>query len=216
MARSDVAIIIPAFNEEKSIFFVIKKSLKYGDVIVINDGSNDNTKIISESAGAIVLNNKKPGGYDNALNKGFEFVANKNYHFAVTIDADGQHDPLCIPKLLNKIRLGFDLVIGKRQKKARISEHIFSFYTQNFWNISDPLSGLKAYKLEIYHELGYFDSYYSIGTEMLLFSLKSGFKVCEETIEVKPREGKSRFGNLIKANYKILKSFILSFSKKYN
>ena len=216
MARSDIAIVIPAFNEEKTIYFVVEKSLKYGDVIVINDGSTDRTEYIAKKAGAIVLSNEVPQGYDEALNKGFEFVTKKHYHFVVTIDADGQHNPIYIPKLINKIKLGFDLVIGSRHKKARISEHIFSFYTKLLWNISDPLSGLKAYKLDIYEKLGYFDSYYSIGTEILLFSLKKGYRVCEENILVLPRIGESKFGYSFKANYKILRAFFVSFSKKYN
>ena len=216
MARSDVAILVPAFNEEKSIYSVIKKSLMHGEVIVINDGSTDKTGLIAKKAGAIVLDNKKSEGYDNALNKGFKFVSKKHYEFIVTIDADGQHNPTYIPKLIKKLKLGFDLIIGCRHQKARISEYIFSFYTKLFWNISDPLSGLKAYKLDIYKRLGYFDSYYSIGTELLLFSLKKGFKVYEENITVLPRIGKSKFGSSLKANYKILKALLVSFSKKYN
>ena len=85
-----------------------------------------------------------------------------------------------------------------------------------FWNISDPLSGLKGYKSSVYERLGYFDSYNSIGTELLLFSLKRGFKVTESQINVRQRFGRSRFGTAFKSNLKILNSFLLSFFKSYN
>ena len=107
-------------------------------------------------------------------------------------------------------------MVGNRNKKARIAEYLFSFYTTLLWNISDPLSGFKAYKIKLCKKIGYFDSYDSIGTEILLFALKNGMKVIEHDIKTKQRKGKSRFGSFFKANFKIIRSLTLSFSKKYN
>lgn len=216
MDRSSLVIIIPAFNEDRTISEIVKRCLRYGEVVVIDDSSNDDTGLKAFESGAIVLNNSSQNGYDNALNAGFSYALKKKYSFIVTIDADGQHDTREIPFLIEKLQLGADLVIGKRNHKARIAEYLFSFYTQLFWKIYDPLSGYKAYTFELCKKIGYFDSYKSIGTEILLFSLKNGFKVLEHDIKIKSRSGKSRFGSLLKANYKIIRALFLSFFKTYN
>lgn len=211
MERSNVAILIPAFNECATISKVIKEALKYGEVIVVNDCSKDDTSKISLESGAVVLDHNFQKGYDQALNTGFNYACKEKYLALVTLDADGQHDPKLIPEFINGIAIGYDLVVGNRCKKARFAENIFSLYTKIFWNISDPLCGLKAYKIKSFKKLGHFDSYNSIGTELLLFALKSGLKVCETNISTKPRKGKPRFGSVINSNYKILRSLGLSF-----
>ena len=73
-----ICIIIPAYNEEMSIGKVISKSKKYGDVVVINDGSKDQTKKIAKDCGAIVLNNIFNEGYDISILKGIKFALKKN------------------------------------------------------------------------------------------------------------------------------------------
>ena len=187
MGKSEVAIIIPAFNEEKSIEDVVTSCSKYGKVIVVNDGSIDKTSLLATKAGALVLNHVKTKGYDDALNTGFNYAFKKNYKYFITIDADGQHDPACITSFIKKCNSGFDIVVGNRKTKARISEILFDFYTRIFWSISDPLSGLKVYKNNIYKRLGYFDSYQSIGTELVLFALKKGYKVANIEINIRKR-----------------------------
>ena len=216
MDRSKVAILIPALNEENSIGRVVENCLNYGEVIVVNDGSIDKTKLIANKKGAIVLNHPFKMGYDKALNTCFDYAFKRKYLFFVTVDADGQHNPSDLETLINKLDKGFEVVVGNRETKARLSEYVFSLYTKIFWNISDPLSGMKGYKSSVYEKLGYFDSYNSIGTELLLFSLKKGYKVTEIQINVHPRFGKSRFGNAFRSNLRILKSFIFSFFKSYN
>lgn len=216
MDRYSLAIIIPAFNESNTITNVVENCRKYGEVIVINDGSNDNTGLKAAKCGAIVLSHDFPKGYDKAINTGFNYAIRGNYQYLLTLDADGQHDPKEIPLIVKKLELGADLVVGNRNKKARIAEYLFSFYTSLLWNISDPLSGFKAYKIKLCKKIGYFDSYDSIGTEILLFALKNGMKVLEHDIKTKQRNGKSRFGSFLKANFKIIRSLTLSFSKKYN
>ena len=81
MGRSDIAIIIPAFNEEKSIENIVTSCTKYGEVIVINDGSNDKTSYKATKAGSLVLNHSKKKGYDAALNTGFNYAFQKKYKF---------------------------------------------------------------------------------------------------------------------------------------
>ena len=76
-----ISILIPCYNEEKTIEGVIHKSLKYGFPVVINDGSSDNTFILAKKAGAKVINHKFNKGYDEALNSGFEYLIKNNYKY---------------------------------------------------------------------------------------------------------------------------------------
>jgi glycosyltransferase involved in cell wall biosynthesis len=108
------AIIIPAYNEEKTILGVIKNAKKYGTVIVVDDCSHDATSKISKQAGAIVLRHEKNRGLGGALRTGFSYVIKNNFDVIVTIDADGQHRAEEIPKFLQKIDEGYDFVLGRR------------------------------------------------------------------------------------------------------
>ena len=72
MERFKLAIIIPAYNEENTIFDLVKSASNHGLVIVVNDGSTDNTKKLAEFAGAILINHKDNRGYDSSLNSGFK------------------------------------------------------------------------------------------------------------------------------------------------
>ena len=129
-----------------------------------------------------------------------------DFKFAVTFDADGQHDSNIIKKYFDTLSSGYDLVIGVRNKTNRFSENIFGFYSNIKFGIKDPLCGLKGYNLEIYKELGFFDSYNSIGTEMMLYAAKNKKKISQIKFNVSKRIDKPRIGNIIKANFIILKS----------
>ena len=78
MGRFKLAIIIPAFNEENTIFEVVKSVKNYGIAIVVNDASSDNTEKIAESAGAVLVNHKENKGYDSALISGFKMAEKLN------------------------------------------------------------------------------------------------------------------------------------------
>ena len=67
------------------------KCKKIGEVLVINDGSYDNTENISKKFGSIIINNNKNKGYDKSIQKGLKFAFKRGYKYAITIDADGQH-----------------------------------------------------------------------------------------------------------------------------
>ena len=196
MDRSKVAIIIPAFNEELTIEKVIKEIKQYGNVFVVDDCSKDNTSKLSQKSGAFVIRNKKNLGYEKSIDIGFQFaVKKKNINVLITYDGDDQFNPKDIPFFLKHIDNGADIVVGKREKMQRLSEFIFSFYTKIKYHINDPLCGLKAYKLWVYKELGYFDSYSSTGTELLLYALKISATYKEQKVDIKSRVGETKFGS---------------------
>ena len=91
MARCNLAIIVPALNEEKTIENVITRIKEKGTVIVINDGSSDRTSEIAENSGAIVINHSFNKGYDEALNTGFKYAYESGFEYVITFDADEQH-----------------------------------------------------------------------------------------------------------------------------
>ena len=210
MGGHRVGIVIPAFNESKTILGIVGKASKYGVAIVVDDGSSDDTAALAAMGGAVVVSHKTNRGYDAALNSGFEKAAQLGCETVISLDADGQHSPFLIQKFITEIDLGNDLVLGVRSSLPRFAEQLFSQYTNVFFGIKDPLCGMKGYRLALYKELGYFDSYRSIGTELMFFAARRGFRISQVPFNVNQRDGQSRFGSIIGANCKILRAFILS------
>lgn len=209
MVRSNLAIIIPTFNEEKTIGPLIKKLKKYGKIILIDDFSTDNTFSISNKFKIKILRNKKKMNYDKSLNKGFEYAKKKLFQYAMTIDADGEHNPREVSKFIKFLDKNNDLVLGKRNIFGRPAELFASFLSKKFLKISDPFCGLKAYKLSWIKKGEKFDSYNSIGTDLAFRMIRRKAKFIEIPIKIKKRKDKSRFGNYLYSNYKIFRSIIL-------
>ena len=184
MEKLKIAIIIPAFNEENTISRVINSIKSYGIPIVVNDASTDRTETVANDAGAIVINHIHNEGYDKSLDSGFKKADALNCNYVVTFDADGQHDSNAIPLFINELKNGFDLVLGFRTKKQRFSELLFSFFTRNRLGWRDPLCGMKGYNIKLYKELGYFDSYNSIGTELAFFGILNGYSFIDDDSEL--------------------------------
>ena len=92
--------------------------------------------------------------------------------YLITFDADGQHDHKDINKIITKLIQGYHIVVGKRERYARISERIYGFCTNLLYGFSDPLCGLKGYNLQVYKSLGYFDRKKSSGTELLIYAAR--------------------------------------------
>lgn len=211
MGRSNIAIIIPAKNESFTIKKVIRHCARYGTVIVIDDASSDETGKISKLNGAIVLKNKKNLFYDKSLNRGFDYAFKKKFQFAITIDADGQHDLNKIPKFINFLKSGYDLILGKRKKLPRISEKTISYYYKRKFKIKDIYCGMKGYNLQKLSTFKIFDRFGSIGTDLATRVMKDKrFKFKEILVKIKKRKDKPRIGNILFANLRIYKSFILN------
>lgn len=113
-------VIIPAFNETSVIAKTIqgvRNSLKEAIILVVDDGSSDATGAVAKKAGAIVVSHPINRGLGGALGTGLYWAKEKDVDSAITFDADGQHDPNDIPKVLAPISAGrADVVIGTRTK----------------------------------------------------------------------------------------------------
>jgi len=210
MDRSRVGIVIPALNESATIESVVRAVRIYGLPIVVDDGSVDDTLDLAESSGAVVVRHSQNCGYDVALNSGFKKADELGVEIIITVDADGQHNPCLIQKFIDTIDSGADLVIGERNTKARFSEHFFAWYTTFRFGIKDPLCGMKAYRIATYKLLGHFDSYGSIGTELMIFAAINNLKISQILIKVRERKGQSRFGQMLKGNCMIMSAMLRS------
>lgn len=110
-----IIALVPAYNESAHIANVVLAGKKYLPVLVVDDGSKDETACIAEEAGAIVIRQMPNQGKGAALIKGFRYAREQGYDALVMLDADGQHDPGEIPKLMEPLlQQDADLVIGLR------------------------------------------------------------------------------------------------------
>ncbi len=207
-STATTAVIIPAFNEEDTISYVVSAAAMHATPIVVDDGSSDRTGQIAESANAIVIRHNQNKGYDLALQSGFNAAVRMGFEYAITLDADGQHDPHLLCSFKEALEQGADLVIGIRSKKQRISEKLFGWIGSALWGVPDLLCGMKGYNLRHMRIHGYFSTYDSIGTEHTIRGLKKGLNFKFVVVPVNTREDRSRFGEGWGPNYKILKALI--------
>jgi glycosyltransferase involved in cell wall biosynthesis len=154
--KAKIFIVIPAFNEALSIGKVIDGLKKEGckDIIVIDDGSKDNTYEIAKSKGVIALRHVINRGLGAGLNTGLSAALKENADIAVTFDADGQHDPKDIKKVIAPILEGrADFTIGSRlinpkgmPLHRRMGNWGFNFITYLLFGVwtTDSQSGLRA------------------------------------------------------------------------
>jgi glycosyltransferase involved in cell wall biosynthesis len=114
-AVASILALIPAYQEGPRITAVVEQTLAYLPVVVVDDGSTDDTAARAEAAGALVLRQVPNGGKGAALRRGFGHALERDAPAVVTLDADGQHDPAEIPAFLAAYAAGQpELVIGRR------------------------------------------------------------------------------------------------------
>lgn len=204
-----VAAVIPALNESAAIYQVVKGVLPYAFPIVVDDGSTDDTANIASQGGAEVVKHSTNRGYDLALETGLFRASELGFEFAVTLDADGQHNPELVKLFVDELLNGADLVVGVRDRHQRFGEYMFAVVGKTLWNIKDPLCGMKGYRLSLLQRVGHFDSYHSIGTELTLRAVRSGYQITQLPVLTRQRCGVSRFGSGLRANWVILRALVL-------
>jgi glycosyltransferase involved in cell wall biosynthesis len=146
--------VIPAYNESQTIAEVLSNTRRFVDgVIVVDDGSTDRTSEISRMHGAHVARHVINRGLGAAIGTGFELAKRLGADTVITLDADGQHDPSEIPKLISAISSGADVVIGSRmftrtampwyRRWANKAGNLVTFFLFGAW-VSDSQSGFRA------------------------------------------------------------------------
>jgi glycosyltransferase involved in cell wall biosynthesis len=201
MVKTEVSIIIPVYNEAQTIGNVIGKiKMLYPDfeIIVVNDGSTDDTAAVAKDADALVYNHPYNIGNGAAVKTGIRFASGK---ILVFMDGDGQHDPEDIKKMLQYFPDN-DMVVGARTAGYQASwsrafgNRIYNWlasYVAKF-PIQDLTSGFRAVKSDIAHNLLYLlPNTYSYPTTLTLGVLRSGRSVKYVGINTQDRKrGKSK------------------------
>lgn len=185
-----ISVIIPAYNEAKRIGKVLSKIPEFVDeVIVVDDGSEDSTSEVAKNHGAEVIRLEENQGKGAAMREGIKKVSGD---IVIFMDADGQHNPEEIEKLVSPILKGeADFVIGSRliktQGKRPLIRKISNFLSTSLIKIKlgidvkDTQSGFRAIKRELLPEIE--SKRYEVETEILIKAAKKGARVKEVPVE---------------------------------
>jgi glycosyltransferase involved in cell wall biosynthesis len=186
---------IPAYNVEKSIIDVVKRSLNFVDkVIVCDDGSLDLTSKNAQSAGAILIKHEKNLGKGAALKSLFNYAREYHADIVITIDGDGQFLPEEIEKLIKPIQTDqFDVVIGNRF----LDKHEMPFYRKagnkmldRFTKLAanlpfeDTQSGFRAYSKNAIEKITFSSNGFGVDSEIIIDAVNKGLKITEEYVTV--------------------------------
>ncbi|HLC72276.1 MAG TPA: glycosyltransferase family 2 protein [Candidatus Nanoarchaeia archaeon] len=199
-----ISIVLPAYNEEKNIMRVIKQckkileeTKKEGEIIVVNDGSKDNTKEIlnelkKEMTELKVINHNANEGYGKAVADGIK-VAKGEY--IVTLDSDNQFNIEELNRLLQKIMSGYDIVAGYREKKKDSILRVFAnkvlnnlvwlFFLEKFKDIN---CSFRLYNRKVFDNINMEARSFVLPTEILLKAKTKGFRIAEVEVSHKSRE----------------------------
>ncbi len=205
-----MAVIIPAFNEEDAIGGLIEEMQRHQpglDVVVINDGSHDNTVAVARAAGAAVLNLPCNLGVGGAVQAGFQYALERGYDYVIRIDGDGQHPPSEIPKLIAAMNQGKgDLIIGSRFAGKHtytstlvrfVGIRLLALFLSKICRsrITDPTSGFWMINRKLLHYFAHdYPSEYP-EPEALALLRRHGYSFHEEPVLFRPRTtGRSTIG----------------------
>ena len=224
-------VIIPAHNEGAHIAGIVHQiKVKYPsiDMVVIDDGSSDDTKVKAMLAGASVISNPFSLGYGGALQTGYKFAVKNGYHLLVQLDGDGQHDPACIDDLIEPVRSGIaDITIGSRflasQTKGidqpayrapvarmigmKIFGTIATFLIKQ--KVTDPTSGYQAMNSRVFTILSgdTFPIDYP-DADVIIMLHKAGFRIREVPVRMFPSPDDKSMHSGLKPLYYIFKMFL--------
>ncbi|SEP61577.1 Glycosyltransferase involved in cell wall bisynthesis [Ectothiorhodospira magna] len=198
--ETSISIVLPARNESGVIAQVIQgilQTLPTAQVIVVNDGSSDDTAARAEAAGARVISHPYGMGNGAAIKSGARAAAGD---VIVFMDADGQHDPADIPHLLAALDDGYDMVVGARQKGSQANlgrglangfyNRLASYMTGH--RVEDLTSGFRAVRADKFREFLYLlPNGFSYPTTITMAFFRAGYPVRYIPIQAARRVGKS-------------------------
>ena len=197
--------VIPAYNESETIGPVIEETGEYVDrVVVVDDGSSDDTAAIARDHGATVVEHVFNTGVGGAVRTGYQYAIKHDYDWVVQVDADGQHDPAKIPELLDVAEDGHDMVIASRYLNESYQDYSatrnvgIQFFTRlvnalGDIEITDVTSGFRVYRVSMLAEILHRgDKHWAI--EQTLEAAKGGYAITEVSTKMPTREeGESQF-----------------------
>lgn len=202
---NEFLVIVPAYNEEKNIVKV-HESLKQLelpiDIVIIDDGSTDETALRAMHCGAKVVSHPTNLGYLSTIQTGFKYAEKLDYPYVIFFDGDGQHDPRYIRVMMDSIaRENVDVAIGSRflansnmeispAKMLAIKFFRRIIYRATKKRITDPTSGFKAYKAAAYKRFAHTANfYYDLpDSNFIIDILLQNFSIVEIPVNMYERE----------------------------
>jgi glycosyltransferase involved in cell wall biosynthesis len=211
-----VLIIVPAYNEEKSIEKVlksIKSECSFCNVVVVNDGSIDATARVAENNGVVVISVPYNLGIGGAVQTGLLYAHRNDYDIAIQLDADGQHKAEEVKKLINALKKhNCDMVLGSRFMDKneyhstfmrRLGNVIFSgligMVTKQFF--TDSTSGFRAFSRRTINFLAHNYPADFPEPESLVILKRHGFRIAEIPVSMEERQGGQSSVTKFKAVY---------------
>jgi len=187
-------IVIPAHNEARAISSLVKKIVELSyDVIVIDDGSIDDTPILAKSQGALVISTHKKSGKGNALRLGFTLAVGQAYDALITLDGDGQHSPSDIANFLESYEKGHaDIINGNRMYNPsgmpwlrRMTNAFMSWIISLICKqkIEDTQCGFRLITTKVLKSIDLKCNDFEIETEILIKACRKGFRVASVPIQ---------------------------------
>ena len=199
--KGEIIALIPAYNEARFIADVVKGAAKHLPVVVVDDGSSDGTGAAAALAGAKVVSHGRNQGKGKALLTGFDYAIQRGVDAAITLDADGQHDPDEIPLFVEAFRAGQgDIIIGQRTysempAKSQFGNRVGSVLLR--WamgrSIPDNQSGYRLFSLEAMRQVRPTSTRFEAEVEMLLRADFAGLEVGWVPIKTIYNDKKSHF-----------------------
>jgi len=229
MSDIEVSVVLPCLNEEDSVGICVKKIRDTfrrlgvnGEVIVVDNGSVDASVSVARDAGARVIY-ESVRGYGSALRRGIEEAKGR---YIIMGDADDSYDFNEIPAFIEKLRAGYELVMGSRFKGRMlpgamtwshryIGNPILSGMLRIFFGggVSDAHCGLRAFSSEAYKKMGLHTTGMEFASEMVINALKKKMRIAEIPITYHPRKGESKLSSVRDAWRHI--RFMLLYSPNY-
>lgn len=197
-------VVIPAYNEEQNLAAIVAETRDIQpsiDIVVVDDGSTDNTAKIARQVGAQLLQLPFNIGVGGAMRTGFKYARESGYNCVIQIDADGQHDPIFLAALLEQLE-SFDIVIGARfagEGEYKVSGPRKWAMTMLSWSLSricgtqltDTTSGFKALgpgAIDLFAER-YPAEYLGDTVEALVLASRRGLRVTQVPVAMRDRAG---------------------------
>ena len=193
-------LLLPAYNESKTIGQIIQETSEFiSEIVVIDDGSLDETAEIASGYGVVCLANATNCGKGNALRKGFAYALKHGYELVFTMDSDGQHDPADIPRFLEHFdNTHPDILIGARETKnwrtsmpfhRRINNRLISYVGSKLCGqrVPDFQSGYRLIQADVLRQVRLETERYETESELLIKAGRLGFRI--ESLPIQTRYG---------------------------
>lgn len=206
--KKELLIIIPAYNEEDNIentVNLIKEKYQQYDYVVVNDGSKDNTANICRQNGYELLDLSVNLGLAGAFQTGMKYAYEQGYDYAIQFDADGQHRPEFIEPMLQRMKEGYDIVIGSRFVDERKGKSLRMLGSRMITvairittgtRVADPTSGMRMFSKSMIQEFAK-NLNYGPEPDTISYLIKNGARVSEVKAIMDERQFGESYLNMI-------------------